>query len=119
MTSSLVDRVRERLAAQTSGALHPNAVAAAIRAESGGVVADSDVLAGLRVVQTELTGAGILEPLLRGPGTTDVLVSAPDDSAVYANAIDAVRIRLDLDRYLDGVIDATLSTSWSSLRGLL
>ena len=34
MTSSLVDRVRERLAAQTSGALHPNAVAAAIRAES-------------------------------------------------------------------------------------
>jgi len=48
-----------------------------------------------------------------------LLVSAPDDSAVYANAIDAVRIRLDLDRYLDGVIDATLSTSWSSLRGLL
>ncbi|OKH80222.1 conjugal transfer protein [Mycobacterium sp. ST-F2] len=79
MTSSLVDRVRERLAAQSGGALHPNAVAAAIRAESGGVVADSDVLAGLRVVQTELTGAGILEPLLRGPGTTDVLVSAPDE----------------------------------------
>ena len=46
-------------------------------------------------------------------------MSAPDDSAVYANAIDAVQIRLDLDRYLDGVIDATLSTSWSSLRGLL
>ncbi|MCO5109168.1 MAG: hypothetical protein M9907_19095 [Burkholderiaceae bacterium] len=48
-----------------------------------------------------------------------LLVSAPDDSAVYANAIDAAQIRLDLDRYLDGVIDATLSTSWSSLRGLL
>ncbi|UCZ60210.1 TadA family conjugal transfer-associated ATPase [Mycolicibacterium phocaicum] len=79
MTSSLVDRVRERLAAQTSGALHPNAVAAAIRAESGGVLADSDVLAGMRLLQTELTGAGILEPLLRAPGTTDVLVSAPDE----------------------------------------
>lgn len=79
MTSSLVDRVRERLAAQSSGALHPNSVAAAIRAESGGVLADSDVLAGMRLLQTELTGAGILEPLLRAPGTTDVLVSAPDE----------------------------------------
>jgi pilus assembly protein CpaF len=29
-------------------------------------------------LETELTGAGILEPLLRAPGTTDVLVSAPD-----------------------------------------
>ncbi|MUL46055.1 TadA family conjugal transfer-associated ATPase [Mycobacterium sp. CBMA293] len=82
MTSSLVDRVRERLAAQAgleSGVLHPNAMAAAIRAESAGVVADSDVLAGMRLLQTELTGAGILEPLLRAPGTTDVLVSAPDE----------------------------------------
>lgn len=79
MTSSLVDRVRERLATQSSGALHPNTVAAAIRAESGGVLADSDVLAGMRLLQTELTGAGILEPLLRAPGTTDVLVSAPDE----------------------------------------
>ncbi|HMN65753.1 MAG TPA: hypothetical protein PKB08_12185 [Burkholderiaceae bacterium] len=48
-----------------------------------------------------------------------LLVSAPDDSAVYADAIDATKIRLDLDRFLDGVIDATLSTSWSSLRGLI
>jgi pilus assembly protein CpaF len=30
------------------------------------------------VLQTELTGAGILEPLLRADGTTDVLVTAPD-----------------------------------------
>jgi pilus assembly protein CpaF len=82
MTASLVDRVRERLAAQSgldSGAPHPNAVAAAIRAASGGVVGDSDVLAGMRLLQTELTGAGILEPLLRAPGTTDVLVSAPGE----------------------------------------
>jgi pilus assembly protein CpaF len=32
----------------------------------------------LRVLQTELTGAGILEPLLCADGTTDVLVTAPD-----------------------------------------
>jgi pilus assembly protein CpaF len=30
------------------------------------------------MVETELTGAGILEPLLRSDGTTDVLVTAPD-----------------------------------------
>jgi pilus assembly protein CpaF len=53
-------------------------VAAAIRAESGGVLGDSEVLSSLRVLQTELTGAGILEPLLCADGTTDVLVTAPD-----------------------------------------
>ncbi|MDH6243617.1 TadA family conjugal transfer-associated ATPase [Mycobacterium sp. OTB74] len=77
MSASLVDRVRERLAAQP-GLLGPSAVAAAIRAESGGVLGDTEVLSSLRLLQTELTGAGILEPLLRAPGTTDVLVSAPD-----------------------------------------
>jgi pilus assembly protein CpaF len=75
--SSLVDRVRERLAAE-SASLRPNVVAAAIRAESGGVLGDTEVLSNLRVLQTELTGAGILEPLLRADGTTDVLVTAPD-----------------------------------------
>ncbi|CPU62660.1 Type II secretion system protein E [Mycobacteroides abscessus] len=43
MTGSLIDRVRERLAAENV-ALRPTAVAAAIRAESGGVLGDSDVL---------------------------------------------------------------------------
>lgn len=75
--SSLVDRVRERLAAE-SASLRPTVVAAAIRAESGGVLGDTEVLRNLRVLQTELTGAGILEPLLRADGTTDVLVTAPD-----------------------------------------
>ncbi len=32
----------------------------------------------MRTLQTELTGAGLLDPLLRLPGTTDVLVTAPD-----------------------------------------
>ncbi|ORB74702.1 TadA family conjugal transfer-associated ATPase [Mycobacterium scrofulaceum] len=77
MTGSLIDRVRERLAAE-SAPLGPNVVAAAIRAESGGMLGDTEVLANLRVLQTELTGAGILEPLLRADGTTDVLVTAPD-----------------------------------------
>jgi pilus assembly protein CpaF len=77
MSASLVERVRERLAAESSS-LRPTAVAAAIRAESGGVLGDTEVLTNLRVLQTELTGAGLLEPLLRAPGTTDVLVTAPD-----------------------------------------
>lgn len=77
MTASLIDRVRERLAIE-SGPLRPDVVAAAIRAESGGVLGDTEVLSSLRVLQTELTGAGILEPLLCADGTTDVLVTAPD-----------------------------------------
>jgi pilus assembly protein CpaF len=78
VSESLIDRVRERLAAE-SAPLRPNVVAAAIRAESGGVLGDTEVLTNLRVLQTELTGAGILEPLLCADGTTDVLVTAPDE----------------------------------------
>jgi pilus assembly protein CpaF len=77
MSGSLIDRVRERLA--TESAPHrPQLVADAIRAESGGVLGDTEVLSNLRILQTELTGAGILEPLLCADGTTDVLVTAPD-----------------------------------------
>jgi len=77
VSASLIERVRERLATE-SAALQPSVVAAAIRAESSGVLGDTDVLSNLRLLQTELTGAGILEPLLCADGTTDVLVSAPD-----------------------------------------
>ena len=77
MSDSLIDRVRERLAAE-SAPLRPKVVADAIRAESGGVLGDTELLTNLRALQTELTGAGILEPLLSAEGTTDVLVSAPD-----------------------------------------
>ncbi|WIM86405.1 TadA family conjugal transfer-associated ATPase [Candidatus Mycobacterium wuenschmannii] len=77
MSDPLIDRVRERLAAE-SIPLRPNVVADAIRAESGGVLGDTELLSNLRTLQTELTGAGILEPLLRADGTTDVLVTAPD-----------------------------------------
>ena len=82
MSGSLIDRVRERLASE-SAPLQPSVVAAAIRAESGGVLGDTEVLANRRVLETELTGGGILEPLLCADGTTDVLVTAPD--AVWAD----------------------------------
>ncbi|MBU9766975.1 TadA family conjugal transfer-associated ATPase [Mycobacterium sp. TNTM28] len=77
MSASLIDRVRERLVAEASP-LSPGVVAAAIRAESGGVLGDTEVLSNLRLLETELTGAGLLEPLLCAAGTTDVLVTAPD-----------------------------------------
>ncbi|OBK50781.1 TadA family conjugal transfer-associated ATPase, partial [Mycobacterium kubicae] len=77
MTGELIERVRERLAAE-SVPLRPNVVAAAIRAEAGGVLGDTEVLANLRILQTELTGAGVLEPLLCAVGTTDVLVTGPE-----------------------------------------
>lgn len=83
MTGRLIDRVRERLAAE-SGPIRPVRVAAAIRAESGGVLGDSEVLSTLRVLETELTGVGILEPLIVAEETTDVLVTAPD--AVWVDA---------------------------------
>ena len=76
MSGSLIDRVRERLATE-SAPLRAGVVADAIRAESGGVLGDTELLSNLRMLQTELTGAGILDPLLCADGTTDVLVTAP------------------------------------------
>jgi pilus assembly protein CpaF len=71
----LVERVRSRLAA-TGGGTGPEDVAAAVRAESGGVASDLDVLHALRVLREEFVGAGPLDALLRDPRTTDVLVGA-------------------------------------------
>ncbi|MDT7650493.1 MAG: pilus assembly protein CpaF [Pseudonocardiales bacterium] len=75
-TSVLVDRVRSRLAA-AGGEISQAAVAAAVRAEAGGVASDLDVLAALRVLRQEFVGAGPLDELLRDPRTTDVLVCSP------------------------------------------
>ncbi len=74
---ALVDRVRSRLAASGAGT-SPEAVAAAVRAEAGGVASDLDVLAALRSLRQEFVGAGPLDELLRDPRTTDVLVCGPD-----------------------------------------
>ncbi|GJF08250.1 conjugal transfer protein [Mycolicibacterium cyprinidarum] len=96
MSASLIDRVRERLAVD-GVPLRPSVVAAAIRAESGGVLGDTEVLTSLREMQTELVGVGILEPLLRGPSTTDVLVTAPD--AVWVD--DGEGLRRSAVRFAD------------------
>lgn len=77
MSGSLIDRVRERLTAEAAP-LRAGVVADAIRAESGGVLGDTELLSSLRILQTELTGAGILEPLLCVEGATDILVTSPD-----------------------------------------
>ncbi|GAA1244177.1 TadA family conjugal transfer-associated ATPase [Pseudonocardia aurantiaca] len=74
--AALVDRVRSRLAAE-GGEITQAAVAAAVRAEAGGVASDLDVLAALRVLRQEFVGAGPLDQLLRDPRTTDVLVCGP------------------------------------------
>ncbi|WP_433564194.1 TadA family conjugal transfer-associated ATPase [Nocardia sp. CA-151230] len=77
VTTELLERVRERLAEGTADP-DPARVAAAIRAEAGGVLADTDLLRALRLLQTEMTGAGVLEPLLHDPEVADVLVTGPD-----------------------------------------
>ncbi|MBF6333939.1 TadA family conjugal transfer-associated ATPase [Nocardia transvalensis] len=77
VNDELLDRVRERLAAE-NGEPDPVRVAAAIRAEAGGVLGDTDLLRALRVLQTEMTGAGVLETLLHDPRVSDVLVTGPD-----------------------------------------
>lgn len=76
----LLDRVRQRLAAESNGLLaapSPDVIAAAIRAESGGLLGDTDLLAALRYLQTEMVGVGRLEGLLADPSVTDVLVVGP------------------------------------------
>ena len=76
LDDGLLDRVRDKLAAESSDTT-PEVIAAAIRAEAHGVLGDADLLAALRHLQTELTGAGRLEQLLAEPDIADVLVSGP------------------------------------------
>ena len=75
MTTTLVDRVRARLVAESGGAT-PGQVAAALRAE-GIVLGDDTVLELSSRLRRELVGAGPLEPLLALPGVTDVVVNGP------------------------------------------
>jgi len=71
--TALAERVRSRLA-EAGREPTPEAVAEAVRAESGGVASDRDVLAALRTLREELVGAGPLDALVQDPATTDVLV---------------------------------------------
>jgi pilus assembly protein CpaF len=77
LDDGLLDRVRRRLVAsgQTPTA---GAVAAALRAEGGALRGETELVPVLRMLQSEIVGAGPLEPLLRDPAVTDVLVNAPD-----------------------------------------
>lgn len=74
----LVERVRRRVAG-VGGPVTAAAVAAALRAEGGGLRGDAELLPVLRLLQGEIVGAGPLEPLLTDPTVTDVLVNAPDE----------------------------------------
>jgi pilus assembly protein CpaF len=112
MTASLIERVRERLATEAAP-LTPGVVAAAIRAESGGLLGDTEVLSSLRVLQTELTGAGVLEPLLAADGTTDVLVTAPD--AVWVD--DGNGLRRSAVRFTDEAAVRRLAQRLALLAG--
>lgn len=78
MSTELVERVRRRLADSGAGT-DPTSVAEAVRAESGGVAGQLDVLDALKLLRQEFVGAGPLEPLLMRPGVSDVLVTAPDE----------------------------------------
>ncbi len=78
MTVDVFDRVRRRIV-DAGGPLSRANVAAAVRSEAGSVAARDDVIDLVRVAESELTGAGPLEPLLRDPATTDVLVNGPAD----------------------------------------
>ncbi len=78
LPSDLADRVRRRLVASGTPAT-PASVAAALREEGGGLQGDADLLPVLRLLQSEILGAGPLEPLLREPGVTDVLVNGPGE----------------------------------------
>ena len=71
----LLERVRRRLAAG-DGPLTAARVADAAR-DAGGLVGDVELLALLRLLQREITGAGPLGPLLADAGVTDVLVNGP------------------------------------------
>ncbi|WP_019972771.1 TadA family conjugal transfer-associated ATPase [Mycobacterium sp. 141] len=112
MTASLIERVRERLATEAAP-LTPGVVAAAIRAESGGLLGDTEVLSSLRVLQTELAGAGVLEPLLAADGTTDVLVTAPD--AVWVD--DGNGLRRSVIRFADEAAVRRLAQRLALLAG--
>lgn len=76
VSPSMLDAVRLRLA-ETGAEPTPARVAAALR-ERGGLLGDTEVLAVVTALRSELVGAGPLEPLLADPEITDVLVTAPD-----------------------------------------
>jgi pilus assembly protein CpaF len=78
LDQGLLGRVRERLVVE-GGTATPARVAAALRDVGGGLHGDVEVLQVMRALQSEIVGAGPLQPLLGDPDVTDVLVNAPDE----------------------------------------
>jgi pilus assembly protein CpaF len=76
MTVDVFDRVRRRIA-ESGGQVSRAGVAAAVRTEAGSVPGPEEMLDLVRVTESELVGAGPLEPFLRDPEVTDVLVNTP------------------------------------------
>lgn len=88
----LLDRVRRRVAASGEA---PTAarVAEALREEDG-LRGDAELLTVLRVLQSEIAGAGPLQPLLADSQVTDVLVNGPDEVWVdRGRGLERTRVR--------------------------
>lgn len=107
-----MDRVRARLALEP-GLPSARGVAAAVRAEAGGLLGDDDVLCAVRDAVDELAGAGPLEPLLRTPGVTDVLVNGPEQ--VWVD--DGYGLRLTAVRFPDDEAVRRLATRLAAAAG--
>jgi pilus assembly protein CpaF len=92
----LLERVRRRVAA---GGAPPTAarVADALR-EEGGLRGDAELLTVLRLLQSEIAGAGPLQPLLADADVTDVLVNGPHEVWVdRGHGLERTRVRFPDD----------------------
>jgi pilus assembly protein CpaF len=78
LSDEVIGRVQRRLV-DRGEAPHPQALAAALRAESTVLMSDAEMLRLIRQLQRELVGAGPLAELLADPSTTDVVVNSPTD----------------------------------------
>jgi pilus assembly protein CpaF len=78
LSDEVIGRVQRRLV-DRGEAPHPQALAAALRAESPVLMSDAEMLRLIRQLQRELVGAGPLAELLADPSTTDVVVNSPTD----------------------------------------
>jgi pilus assembly protein CpaF len=97
LDQDLLGRVRDRLVTE-GGAPTPARVAAALRDVGGGLAGDVEVLHVLRSLQSEIAGAGPLQPLLADPRVTDVLVNGPDEVWVdRGSGLERVPIRFPDD----------------------
>ena len=85
LSDEVIERVQRRLV-DRGEAPHPQALAAALRAESNVLMTDAEMLRLIRQLQRELVGAGPLADLLADPLTTDVVVNSPTDVRVDRGA---------------------------------